>query len=219
MGDTATYTPTVFDRATLREAMDIILTPEDGASPQERWARETPALAADLIRYFKPGPETVLLDYGCGVGRLARELIGHVGCTVIGVDISASMRAHAAAYVNSDRFIVCAPEGLDALTARGLSIDHGFSIWVLQHCFQPRRDIARIARVLRPGGMLLVLNTDRRVVPTERGWVDDGKDIAALLAAQFPEHIDVPLSPGATTAAAQKCCFSRVYRAGASPLV
>ena len=29
-----------------------------------------------------------VLDYGCGVGRLAKVMIEHYGCRVVGVDIS-----------------------------------------------------------------------------------------------------------------------------------
>ena len=33
-----------------------------------------------------------VLDYGCGIGRIAKELILKTSCKVIGVDISESMR-------------------------------------------------------------------------------------------------------------------------------
>jgi SAM-dependent methyltransferase len=136
----------------------------------------------------------LLLDYGCGIGRSAKELIARCGCHVIGVDISPSMRALAAVYVASDRFFACPPEMLDLLTARGIAFDAAISVWVLQHCFRPADDMARIGRALDGRGGLFVVNQRNRAVPTaERGWVDDGADIDALLRTTFCWRAGGPL--------------------------
>ena len=178
-----TYDPAVFAVRDIEEAKRIILTPEDSTT-EARWARETGYLADLIERELEVSPATVLLDYGCGIGRIAKALLERQDCTVVGVDISPQMRMLALAYVQSSRFTTCAPEMLDTLLACGLRFDAAVSVWVLQHCHQPEQDIALIRAALEPGAKLLVVNNERRAVPTrEEGWVDDGVDVRALLAA------------------------------------
>ncbi|UYN94976.1 MAG: class I SAM-dependent methyltransferase [Enhydrobacter sp.] len=108
-------------------ARQIILTAE-GSTTDERWTTETPYVADLIGGAVDVRRDTLPIDYGCGIDRLARELIGRHGCQVLGVDISARMRALAVDYVQSDRFFTCAPEMLDALVARGLRADAAISI-------------------------------------------------------------------------------------------
>jgi SAM-dependent methyltransferase len=179
-----TYNPAVFDVNDMQRAMEIILTPE-GRSTEERWRTETPYLGALVLENLALGPESVALDFGCGIGRMAQELIRRTGCRVVGVDISANMRALAPMYVQSERFMACSPEMLETLTAGGFRFDAAISVWVLQHCHEPARDIARIGGALKPGGVFFVVNNDGRVVPTvEHGWADDGLDMRELLGAE-----------------------------------
>ena len=133
----ATYFPGIFDVKTSDEAMRIILTAEDSTT-QNRWATETPYLADLITSNIKLSDQSLVLDYGCGIGRMAKALIDRHGCRVIGVDMSPSMRALAVGYVASDNFLACPPEMLDVLIARGMRCDAALSIWVLQHCQETR---------------------------------------------------------------------------------
>ncbi len=181
-----TYNPGVFDFASPADAMKIILTPEGALTTEQRWARETPYLATLMADAVAIDSNSLILDYGCGVGRMARALIERHGCRIIGADISASMRALAAAYVGSERFLACSPDMLDDLVWRGIVFDAALSVWVLQHCIEPETDVARIKRALKPGGQLFVVNNITRAVPTvERPWVNDGIDMRALLGREF----------------------------------
>jgi len=203
---TGAYEPRVFDVASLAQAKRVILTDEASTS-DERWLKETPYLAELASRQLRLGPHALLLDYGCGVGRLAKALIERHGCRVVGIDISASMRALAVSYVGSDRFFACAPAMLDTLAERGLAADAALSVWVLQHCERPADDIARLHRALRPGGALFVVNNRQRAVPMllrrldatgarpEGRWVDDGIDIKAELARRFALREEGRLAP------------------------
>jgi SAM-dependent methyltransferase len=190
----ATYYPQVFDAADEAAARAIILTDEgEGADTETRWARETPYLVELVRAHLRLGPESLVLDYGCGIGRMARALIAATGCRVVGVDISARMRALAAAHVADERFMAVAPAQLDGLVAHGLRADAALAVWVLQHCLAPAEDIARLRAALAPQGRLFVLNMPGRAVPAvqEAGgearfvWAADGIDVAALLRARF----------------------------------
>jgi SAM-dependent methyltransferase len=181
----ATYFPEVFDAPDVRHARGIILTPE-AATTDFRWETETPFIGDLAARWLAPAPETLVVDYGCGIGRMAKELIDRHQCSVIGVDISADMRRMAGEYVGSDRFLACSPQTFDLMVARGLRCDAAISVWVLQHCLKPAEDIARIGRALRPGAGVFIVNNVNRAVPTrELGWANDGIDIKALLAQHF----------------------------------
>ena len=181
-----TYNSRVFNVKSIADAKRIILTADD-STPETRWRSETPYVA-DLIRdqFETISPNSLLLDYGCGIGRMAKELIVRHGCHVIGVDISPSMLALAPMYVASDHFFTCSFAMLDYLVERGLRFDGALSIYVLQHCQYPSQDIARIRRALCPGGKLFVLNDNIRRVPTlESGWVNDGFDLGSELSREF----------------------------------
>ena len=101
-----------------------------------------------------------LLDYGCGIGRFARR-VHALGVGYIGVDASAAMieaaeRGHAGLPMQ----FLHAPELPLPLPAA--SVDSVLSVGVLQ-CLQTadgqllRQAVAELARVLEPGGELLMI--------------------------------------------------------------
>lgn len=191
----AQYHPQVFDADCEAAARAIILTDEGpGADTDTRWARETPYLM-ELLRATMGqgpralGPESLVLDYGCGIGRMAKAMIEAFGCHVLGVDISPRMRALAEAHVGSPRFQAVAPEMLARLARSGLRVDAAIAVWVLQHCLAPADDIGLIRAALAPGGRCFVLNMKGRAVPAVGEgrflWVADGQDVPALLRHAF----------------------------------
>jgi cyclopropane fatty-acyl-phospholipid synthase-like methyltransferase len=136
-------------------------------------------------------PDTVVLDYGCGIGRVAKAMIEAFGCTVIGVDISRNMRRLAEDYVDSERFAAVAPQQFDTMVRAGLRVQAAIAIWVLQHCLTPTEDIDRIRRGVLANGRVFVLNMPKRAVPAKVAdsdqfvWVPDEVDVAALLRSAF----------------------------------
>jgi SAM-dependent methyltransferase len=154
----------------------------------------------EIGRYLGVGPQTCVLDYGCGLGRISKALIEKHGCRAIGVDTSRAMRLLAPEYVLSERFVVWSPETLDKMIAKGFRADCCVSLWVIQHAFDPLDVIGRMSRAVRPGGLLYVLNTVNRCVPTDVGMVDDGFDIGGALRQAFAEEHSHPLPESVTTA-------------------
>ncbi len=180
-----TYDPGVFDRADLDAARRIILTPE-GSTTEQRWNVETPYVADLIVDAIYPTQEMILLDYGCGIGRLAKEILLRRKCHIIGADISLNMRTLANDYVRSHQFFACSPLMLDQMVRSGLRVDAAISVWVLQHCADPSSDISRIQSALKPAAALFILNNIVRAVPTkELSWIDDQRDIKAALSEAF----------------------------------
>jgi 2-polyprenyl-3-methyl-5-hydroxy-6-metoxy-1,4-benzoquinol methylase len=136
-------------------AKRIILTPEGGSRTIERWTIETPYLVRLIMDHVILDRNSLVLDYGCGIGRIAKELIRQTGCHVIGVDICPSMLSLTYPYVHSDNF-----SAISQTTFKGLSWDFDLAIcvWVLQHCLEPDKDIAYIYDALKDNGDLFVVN-------------------------------------------------------------
>jgi cyclopropane fatty-acyl-phospholipid synthase-like methyltransferase len=184
------YCPEIFNAKDVQHAKRIILTNEGSADSETRWRTETPYVIELIRRSFALGPDMVVLDYGCGIGRMAKAMIDASGCRVVGLDISESMRRLARDYVGSDRFSVVSPSQYDIMVRDGLRVDAAIAVWVLQHCLKPAEDIARIRRSLVADGGIFVLNMSGRAVPAIDGgnqfaWVQDDTDVAALLRAEF----------------------------------
>lgn len=192
---TVQYYPEIFDAPDMERDKKIILTEEGpGADTVTRWSMETPYLMELLCQELNLRSDMVVLDYGCGIGRMSKAMIGATGCSVIGLDISQNMRRLAVDYVSSDRFIVISPGQFDILVEAGLRVHAAIAIWVLQHCFAPADDIARIRRSLAVGSSAFVLNMPKRAIPAvlddpDSGarfvWATDKIDVATLLRREF----------------------------------
>lgn len=209
----STFDPRVFAVPDIDTAKRIILTHED-SSTEERWAKETPYLADLIEEHLGINPGTLLLDYGSGIGRIAKALIERQDCRVVGVDISPHMRSLGLAYVRSDRYTACSPDMLVALVGAGLRFDAAISVWVLQHCARPEADIGLIAAALKAEAPVFIVNNVGRAVPTvEDGWIDDGIDVRSALLDQFDLEAEGRLDPAATTPAVSRHTFWARLRA------
>ncbi len=109
----------------------------------------------ERVRGLEPGFEPRrVLDYGCGVGRLAIPFARRAG-TVVGVDVSPSMldeaRRNARAH-GCENIEFLGVERMDSLHS---DFDLVHSALVLQHIpvRQGERLIAKLAALLRPGGI------------------------------------------------------------------
>jgi SAM-dependent methyltransferase len=196
----AAYDPArFFDIENVDEAVKLILTAEAGMTSLQRWRDETPALMRIFENFICP--DSKVLDYGCGVGRLAKPLIEKLDCTVAGVDISPKMRRLAASFVDSPHFFALDPMMFDAFVRRE-EFDAAIAVWTLQHCIDLQDAVDRIAVALKGGGHLIVVNNKGRCVPIANGgWVDDGLDLEAMITeAGFCEiaggALDESIAPG-----------------------
>ncbi len=115
--------------------------------------------APHLVPLLEPGQR--LLDVGCGPGTITVDLAERVAPgEVVGVDLSAEVIEQAAAAgagVANASFRVDDAYALDAADA---SFDVVHAHQVLQHLTDPVRALREWRRVLRPGGILAVRDSD-----------------------------------------------------------
>jgi len=133
-----------------------------GHDSYDRWHR-------DLFLPLVPPPGRLTLDLGCGEGRVARDLTA-LGHRVVGLDGSPTMVAAALAHPQRGGPAVVADAAAMPLCSR--SADCAVSFMSLQDVDAWEVAVAEAARVLRPGGTLVVamtqpLNTAGRFLPAE----------------------------------------------------
>lgn len=138
----------MFDRIAPRyDRMNRLLT----GRLDQRWRR-------DLVRALRVGRSDTVLDLACGTGDFA-ELCRALGATVIGLDFSRGMLAAARSRLGAQVDLV---QG-DALRLplADASVDVAVSGFALRNFAALPPVFAELARVLRPGGRLGLLEVDR----------------------------------------------------------
>jgi SAM-dependent methyltransferase len=123
---------------------------------------------------LRPQPGERVLEVGCGLGADARELAHAVGPdgSVTAVDVSEAMldaarERHDGSNVTYERADVTALPYDDG-TFDAVRVER-----VLQHVTDVDRACAEMARVLKPGGRLLALDTDWGSLAIEAGGDDE----------------------------------------------
>jgi demethylmenaquinone methyltransferase / 2-methoxy-6-polyprenyl-1,4-benzoquinol methylase len=131
----------------------------------DRYARllsfgQDPRWRRFLVSRVQVGPGSTVLDVATGTGAVAIELARRTGCSVIGLDQSAEMLAEGRRRV--------AAAGLDGLVTLGEGraeelpfvnavFDALTFTYLLRYVEDPRATLAELARVVRPGGTIAML--------------------------------------------------------------
>lgn len=161
-------------------------TPENALEiASEHWHRYA------FARVLAPGRR--VLDAACGEGY-GSALMARAGGEVLGLDLSAEAVAHARARydgISGLRFGQADATALDALP--DASFDLVLSFETLEHVHEHERLLDGFARLLAPGGLLLVSTPDKRTYTDLTGVVNPHHvrelyrdEFEALLAARFP---------------------------------
>jgi len=179
------YCKKIFEVNTIEDAKAIILTAERGATTDERWEAETPYLLELIAESCAITENSTVLDFGCGIGRIAKALIQKFNCKVVGVDNS-HMTKLAVEYVDSPNFSVMTSEEFQP---ESFKFDFAVAVWVLQHCLDPILEVNKIKRSLKSKGRLFVANNKFRCIPIiykdKFIWSGDNLDIHKLLNGNF----------------------------------
>jgi ArsR family transcriptional regulator len=140
-------------------------------------------------------PTLVVGDLGCGTGQLAEILAPYVR-SVVAVDESADMLAAARQRLSSEASNVDFRQGaLESLPIETGDLGAAILSLVLHHSPDPARALGEVARVVRPGGRILVVDMlphDRQEYQQQMGHVWLGfseRQIARFLTgAGFKEN-------------------------------
>ncbi|MEU8509372.1 methyltransferase domain-containing protein [Streptomyces brevispora] len=123
-----------------------------------RFPDDGPAYAAAVSALGLRAGDAVL-DAGCGTGRALpalRDAVGPGG-TVLGADLTAAM-LESAARAGRDRSGLLLQADAARLPLRTHALDAVFAAGLISHLPQPGRDLAELARVVRPGGLLALFH-------------------------------------------------------------
>lgn len=136
-----------------------------------------------LVERARIDASTKVLDVGCGTGGFAREIARTTGAPVTGLERSAAFLDHARTAGGDVEWVQGDAEELPFADA---SFDRLLLSLVLHQLARPERAVAEAARVLRPGGIVLV----RTIAPAdvaERVPERYLPSVAAADSARLPE--------------------------------
>lgn len=182
------YYPEFFNSDSFEESKFIVLCSNE-YDYNYRWESETAWIKDVLVSTRCIDENSIVLDWGTGVGRLAKMLIETFNCKVIGVDISPTMLRHAVNYVNNtDKFV---PVHYNQFMEAEVKNQYTCCIatWVLQHSATSAFDIQKIQEALVSNGNMFVLEMSKKcVIAKQNGTtisVDDGVDNKTELQKYF----------------------------------
>jgi SAM-dependent methyltransferase len=115
----------------------------------------------------------VVGDLGCGTGAVS-EVLAPIVTHVVAVDGSAAMLAAARRRLAGAANVELHRGDLESLPLAGATLDAAVIVLVLHHAPQPDRVIAEAARVIKPGGRLMIcdmLPHDRDAYRQQMGHV------------------------------------------------
>ena len=175
-----------------------------------RWAGYVDTTLGLLAEHARIRPDERVLDVGCGTGTFARRLVdANPAQSVVGVDVSPGMLAHARRKLGSAPNVRLAEAQAEALPFSAAAFDVVVSASALHYVGRPDMALAEMARVLRPGGRLVVLDWDRsrwtmaamdtalRLFDPAHGRTLSGADLGRRIgAAGFASHTVRPFDRG-----------------------
>ena len=131
-----------------------------GVATENYWFRRHEAGYAAVPGWVPSSPR-VVLDAGCGEGYAAGVLDrAWPGVCVVGVDYDTTATAHAARTHGGERAAYLRG-ALTALPLADSTVDVAVSLQVLEHIWTPGDYVRELARVTRPGGVLVVSTPNR----------------------------------------------------------
>ena len=200
MSSIENYNPDFFTPSSLEDAKRIVLGYGITESPH-KWEVETKWNMSLFRENEFLSSSSIVLDWGTGIGRLAKAMIETFGCTVVGVDINETMREYATSYVNHRNFSTMSVE---ELKISNLKFTNVTASWVLQHSIDVDADVRTILNHLDHNGNFFIFEGKYRCIPilvdekpvwrnsSETNFNLINKSFTLLKHGVFPPHFDVP---------------------------
>lgn len=127
-----------------------------------------------------------VLDAGCGMGRYLR-VAGEAGARVIGLDLSMATRAARDLTADLTNLLILRGDLLRPPIAPG-SLDHIYSIGVLDHTPDPRAAFLALTKLLKPGGRIAIW-----IYRKERPLLERIIDVHRAISTRLPLGMLLPL--------------------------
>jgi demethylmenaquinone methyltransferase/2-methoxy-6-polyprenyl-1,4-benzoquinol methylase len=132
----------------------------------DRYARllsfgQDPRWRAFLVERIEAGRESSVLDVACGTAAVSLELVRQYGCRVVGVDQSPEMLAAGRARIEAaglDDRIELKEGRAEALPFEDAFFDALTFTYLLRYVDDPAATMKELARVVRPGGRIAMLD-------------------------------------------------------------
>jgi SAM-dependent methyltransferase len=126
------------------------------------------------------GPDSTVLEVGCGTGNYIGALAAGQGCKAYGLDPSAGMLARARTRPERVTWLLGRAEALGFLDG---TFDLVFSVDVIHHVVDKGAFYREVARVLRPGGRVCTVTDSADIIRRRE-----------ILSGYFPETVEMELA-------------------------
>jgi arsenite methyltransferase len=191
----------------MRGAMSTTLDFDATAAAQIDAMYSTPDVAATRIAVFRaanPKRGEKVLDIGCGPGYLLRELALAAGGEgrALGIDISEPMLAMAQRRCAGIAHVAVEKTEAGKLPAADGTFDLACALQIYAYVKELDEALAELCRALRPGGRVVILDTDFDGVV----WQSADRDRMKKILAAYEQHVAWPDLP--------RILPSRLLRAG-----
>lgn len=181
-----------------------------------------------LISQTPVGPGHKVLDVGCGFGRPGTRLSEKTGCAVTGITISQVQADEANRYAHDERGLSADRISFHCMDAMSLPFEAASfdAVWAFECLFHmPDRAqvLSQIARVLRPGGVLVLTDSYDKIpfTPLEKEMIyvgfqvnsmitpDEYRELLGSLGFSVKELMDISVNTAPTVTHVMAATFAK----------
>jgi ubiquinone/menaquinone biosynthesis C-methylase UbiE len=189
-----------------------------GASDEKKLRHSALSTIDNLVELASIRTQDNVLEVGCGVGRIGRELLPFC-LSWTGADISANMLAYASARmrgISNARLVLLRQGGLGELGENSFDVVYATNIFAHLDEIDRWRYVREAFRVLRPAGRIFIDNID---IESDKGWTMFANDAMRFQSQERPPYIPRFSTAAELMAYANRAGFEKVQCHKRPPLV